>query len=92
MTHGVKIVEHLELVNILEVNLDDHVPDKGRRREGQIPSAVLRIVEETALKKVEALDGYMHVPRFYHLVKKLSSDYSLVPAAVRVRDLELFSL
>ena len=91
MTPGVKIVEHPELVNIPEVDLDDHVPDKGRRRESESPSAFLSIVEETALK-VEALDGYMHVPRFYHLVKKLSSDYSLVPAAVRVRDLELFSL
>lgn len=92
MTQGVKIVEHPELVNIPEVDLDDHVPYKGRRRESESPSAVLSIVEETALKKVEALDGYMHVPRFHHLVKKLSSDYSLVPAAVRVRDLELFSL
>lgn len=59
MTQGVKIVEHPELV---EVNLDDHVPDKGRRREGQILSAVLSIVEETALKKVGVIDGYMHVP------------------------------
>jgi hypothetical protein len=84
-TQGVQVVKHPELVNIPEVNLDNHVPEKERRRAGQSPSTTTGIVEE-------ALNGYMHVPRFHRLVKKLSSDYSLVPAAVRGRDVELLSL
>ena len=66
-------------MDILGVDDDDYVPDKGRRREAERPSVTTDIVEESTRKKGPEIDDYKLVPRFHHFAKELSSDHSPVP-------------
>ena len=66
-------------MDILGVDDDDYVPDKGRRREAERPSVTTDIVEESTRKKGPEIDDYKLVPRFHHFEKELSSDHSPVP-------------
>lgn len=94
-TQGVKPVKQGEMVVMFEVNVDDHVLDKGRRCEAQSPSVASHIAVDFASNKEAGINRHPHVPRFHQLMEELGSDHFPVPVKDRCfegRDLEPWSL